>query len=31
MTLVIKIGGAAGVATESILDEIAHYLRVPGC
>lgn len=30
MTLVIKIGGAAGVATESILDEIAHYLRTPG-
>ncbi|MGH2479792.1 MAG: [LysW]-aminoadipate kinase [Ktedonobacteraceae bacterium] len=30
MTLVIKIGGAAGVATESILDEIACYLRTPG-
>src|SRR6185437_3812923 len=30
MTLVIKIGGAAGVATESILDEIAQYVRVPG-
>lgn len=30
MTLVIKIGGAAGVATESILDEIAQYLATPG-
>jgi acetylglutamate/LysW-gamma-L-alpha-aminoadipate kinase len=30
MTLVIKIGGAAGVATESILTEIAQYLRTPG-
>ncbi|HEY0756343.1 MAG TPA: [LysW]-aminoadipate kinase [Ktedonobacteraceae bacterium] len=30
MTLVIKIGGAAGVATESILAEIAHYLVTPG-
>lgn len=30
MTLVIKIGGAAGVATESILDEIVQYLRTPG-
>jgi len=30
MTLVIKIGGAAGVATESILDEITCYLRTPG-
>lgn len=30
MTLVIKIGGAAGVATESILDEITQYLRTPG-
>lgn len=30
MTLVIKIGGAAGVATESILAEIAQYLRTPG-
>lgn len=26
MTLVIKIGGAAGVATERVLDEIAHHL-----
>jgi acetylglutamate/LysW-gamma-L-alpha-aminoadipate kinase len=30
MTLVIKIGGAAGVATESILNEIAQYLATPG-
>ncbi len=30
MTLVIKIGGAAGVATDRILDEIAHYLVKPG-
>ena len=30
MTLVIKIGGAAGVATESILDQIEQYLRAPG-
>lgn len=30
MTLVIKIGGAAGVATASILDEIAQYVREPG-
>lgn len=30
MTLVIKIGGAAGVATERMLDEIAAYLSVPG-
>ena len=29
MTLVIKIGGAAGVAMERVLDEIAHYLSVP--
>ncbi len=27
MALVIKIGGAAGVATKRVLDEIAHYLR----
>jgi acetylglutamate/LysW-gamma-L-alpha-aminoadipate kinase len=30
MTLVIKIGGAAGVATESILDQIAEYFHTPG-
>jgi acetylglutamate/LysW-gamma-L-alpha-aminoadipate kinase len=30
MTLVLKIGGAAGVATENILDELALYLRTPG-
>ncbi len=30
MTLVIKIGGAAGVATEHILDEVALYLNKPG-
>lgn len=30
MTLVIKIGGAAGVATERALDEIAAYLSKPG-
>lgn len=30
MTLVIKIGGAAGVATERVLDEIAAYLSKPG-
>lgn len=30
MTLVIKIGGAAGVATERILDEIADYASKPG-
>lgn len=30
MTLVIKIGGAAGVATTRVLDEIAHYLATPG-
>ena len=30
MTLVIKIGGAAGVATERLLDEIAHYLTETG-
>lgn len=29
MTLVIKIGGAAGVATESILNDIAHYRSLP--
>lgn len=29
MTLVIKIGGAAGVATGCILDEIASYLSTP--
>lgn len=29
MTLVIKIGGAAGVATAHVLDEIAHYLAGP--
>jgi acetylglutamate/LysW-gamma-L-alpha-aminoadipate kinase len=30
MTLVIKIGGAAGVATERMLDELARYLATPG-
>jgi [amino group carrier protein]-L-2-aminoadipate 6-kinase len=30
MTLVIKIGGAAGVATDHILDEITQYLAGPG-
>lgn len=30
MTLVIKIGGAAGVATERVLDEIAEYMNEPG-
>ena len=30
MTLVIKIGGAAGIATEHVLDEIAAYLSKPG-
>ena len=30
MTLVIKIGGAAGVATDRILDEIADYRNRPG-
>lgn len=30
MTLVMKIGGAAGVATERILDEVAQYLAGPG-
>lgn len=30
MTLVIKIGGAAGVATERILREITEYLASPG-
>lgn len=30
MTLVIKIGGAAGVATDRILDEISHYLAKHG-
>ena len=29
MTLVIKIGGAAGVATDRILDEIAEYMASP--
>jgi len=29
MTLVIKIGGAAGVATESILNDLAHYRSMP--
>ena len=30
MTLVIKIGGAAGVATDRILDELVAYLANPG-
>lgn len=30
MTLAIKIGGAAGVATERMLDELARYLATPG-
>lgn len=30
MTLVIKIGGAAGVATDRMLDEIALHLTKPG-
>lgn len=30
MTLVIKIGGAAGVATDHILDEVAAYMTTPG-
>jgi acetylglutamate/LysW-gamma-L-alpha-aminoadipate kinase len=30
MTLVIKIGGAAGVASERMLDEIAHHLAAAG-
>jgi acetylglutamate/LysW-gamma-L-alpha-aminoadipate kinase len=30
MTLVIKIGGAAGVATTRILDELTRYLTKPG-
>lgn len=30
MTLVIKIGGAAGVATDRILNEITEYLALPG-
>lgn len=30
MTLVIKIGGAAGIATEEFLDEIARHLTTPG-
>jgi [amino group carrier protein]-L-2-aminoadipate 6-kinase len=30
MTLVLKIGGAAGVATNRILDEIVQYLTGPG-
>lgn len=30
MTLVLKIGGAAGVATDRILDEVAQYLTQAG-
>ena len=29
MTLVLKIGGAAGVATDRVLDEVALYLKGP--